>query len=237
MAGCHQDSLPDTASSPVSLMLPTRGAAHTLITPQTKGAVSSSPGRGGERLPPWQKPVCMAPGKNSWRLCTCAQQGTNRKVTVEEQTLQQSHTDRGVSSQSNQLDAREQRSVCGHKPAQRPTVCSGLASCPTRWVSLQSLLSLQYGHEFLVCALGEATDMQEHGKTTVEDESISLQWGSTKHTMGPATFSPNRMRAPTLTCTGSPGRNSTVTDKRETTESYVSKRQESWVQVPKGTGT
>lgn len=92
---------------------------------------------------------------------------------------------RGVSSQSNETDAREQRSVCGHKPAQRPAVCSGISSCPTRWVSLQSLLSLQSGHEFLECALREATDTQEHGKTTVEDESISLQCRLYQESYGP----------------------------------------------------
>lgn len=235
MAGCHQDSLPATASSPVSLMLPTRGAAHTLITLQTKGAVSSSPGRGGERLPPWQKPVCMAPGKNSWRRCTCAQQGTNRKVPVEEQTLQQSHTEVSLHRVTSQMQGN--KGVCVDTN-QRRGLQYALGLFAVQLGGFHSRAScLQSGHEFLVCALEEATDMKEHGKSTVEDESISLQCGSTKHTMGPATFSHNRMRAPTLTCTGSPGRNSTVTAKREAIESYVSKRQESWVQVLKGTGT
>lgn len=58
-------------------------------------------------------------------------------------------------------------------PVQRPTVCSGLCS------------SLQSGHEFLECPSGEAPDTQERGKTTVEDESISLQGGLHQASYGP----------------------------------------------------
>lgn len=43
--------------SPASLMLPTQGAAHTLITQQTKGTSQFLAWhRGVERQPPWQKP-------------------------------------------------------------------------------------------------------------------------------------------------------------------------------------
>ena len=186
MAGCHQDSLAATASSPVSLMLPTRGAAHTLITPQTKGAVSSSPGRGGERLPPWQKPVCMAPWKNSWRLCTCAQQGTNRKVTVEEQTLQQSHTEVSPHRVTRQMQGN--KGVCVDTNQRRGLQCA-LGSLAVQLGGFHSRAScLQSGHEFLECALREATDTQEHGKTTVRDESISLQCRLYQESYGPCSL-------------------------------------------------
>lgn len=174
-----------------------------------------------------RRTVYMAPGKNSWRLCTWAQQCTSRDMTAKEQTLPQSHTEVSPHKVTSQMQGN--KGVCVGTD-QRRGLQYALGSLAVQGVGFHSRAFFLYsmGMNFWSVLCGKLLTHRSMVRPLWRTRAPASNVGSSKPAKGPATFSHDRMRAPMLTCTGSPGRNSTITTKRVTSESYVSKRQEPW---------
>lgn len=117
-------------------MLPTQGAAHTLITQQTKGTSQFLAWhRGVERQPPWQKPSLHGTQEEQLEAVhLCSAVHSQESGSGGTSPADEPHGDVTSQTQVN-------KGVCVDRPVPGPVVCSWLSSSPNCWASLQNLLS------------------------------------------------------------------------------------------------